>query len=77
MWSPVEVNSHRTREHGALLEDQAKQLDRGRVRDDWAIGASPYLDASDVASFVVDEAAVTFWGLCPECQSKRTEGERA
>ena len=42
---------------------------------DCAIGAAPCLDPSDEAGFVVDEAEVIFWGVCPECQSKRTEGE--
>jgi Fur family transcriptional regulator, stress-responsive regulator len=41
---------------------------------DCAIGAAPCLDASDAGGFVIDEAEVIFWGLCPECQSKRTEG---
>jgi Fe2+ or Zn2+ uptake regulation protein len=35
-------------------------------------GAAPCLDAPDAAGFAVDEAEVTFWGLCPKCQS---EGE--
>jgi Fur family ferric uptake transcriptional regulator len=42
---------------------------------DCTIGAAPCLDPSDEAGFVVDEAEVIFWGVCPECQSKRTEGE--
>jgi Fur family ferric uptake transcriptional regulator len=35
---------------------------------DCATGAAPCLEASDAAGFVVDEAEVTFWGVCPECQ---------
>lgn len=32
-------------------------------------GLAPCLTPSDVAGFVVDEAEVTFWGLCPGCAS--------
>jgi Fur family ferric uptake transcriptional regulator len=27
------------------------------------------LEPSDPRGFVIDEAAVTFWGLCPDCQA--------
>jgi Fur family ferric uptake transcriptional regulator len=60
----------------ALLEDQGKQPNRGRVRDVCAIGTTRCFDASDVAIFIIDEADVTFWGLCPEYQSNRTEGDK-
>jgi Fe2+ or Zn2+ uptake regulation protein len=41
----------------------------GSVTDvDCVVGAAPCLDASDTHGFVVDEAEVTFWGLCPDCQ---------
>jgi Fe2+ or Zn2+ uptake regulation protein len=36
-------------------------------------GAAPCLDAQDTQGFVVDEAEVTFWGLCPACQSRQQE----
>lgn len=36
-------------------------------------GAAPCLDASDTRGFVVDEAEVTFWGLCPSCQPRQPE----
>jgi Fur family ferric uptake transcriptional regulator len=43
----------------------------GTVADiDCVTGAAPCLDASDAAGFAVDEAEVTFWGLCPACQSR-------
>jgi Fur family ferric uptake transcriptional regulator len=35
---------------------------------DCAVGAAPCLDPSDAAGFAIDEAEVTFWGLCPACQ---------
>jgi Fur family ferric uptake transcriptional regulator len=37
-----------------------------------AVGAAPCLEPSDAAGFVVDEAEVTFWGLCPACQQEPT-----
>jgi len=41
----------------------------GAVADvDCATGAAPCLDASNDAGFVIDEAEVTYWGLCPACQ---------
>jgi Fur family ferric uptake transcriptional regulator len=42
----------------------------GRVSDvDCAVGETPCLTASDAAGFVIDEAEVVYWGLCPACQS--------
>jgi Fur family ferric uptake transcriptional regulator len=50
----------------------------GSVTDvDCVTGAAPCLDASDTHGFVVDEAEVTFWGLCPSCQSRQPEEESA
>ena len=50
----------------------------GQVQDIACVtGAAPCLDASDAAGFVVDEAEVTFWGLCPDCQSHQPEPEEA
>jgi Fe2+ or Zn2+ uptake regulation protein len=41
----------------------------GAISDvDCVVGAAPCLTASDDHGFVVDEAEVVFWGLCPECQ---------
>jgi Fur family transcriptional regulator, stress-responsive regulator len=41
----------------------------GAVADvDCAVGAAPCLMPSDTAGFVVDEAEVVFWGLCPACR---------
>jgi Fe2+ or Zn2+ uptake regulation protein len=36
---------------------------------DCAVGRRPCLTPSDTHGFVLDEAEVTFWGLCPACQS--------
>ena len=41
----------------------------GAAQDvDCAIGAAPCLDPSETAGFAVDEAEITFWGLCPACR---------
>lgn len=40
----------------------------GTVVDvDCAVGDTPCLTAASDAGFVVDEAEVTYWGLCPRC----------
>lgn len=42
----------------------------GAVDDvDCATGATPCLDPSDRRGFVIDEAEVVFWGMCPSCQA--------
>lgn len=41
----------------------------GGVEDvDCAAGKRPCLDALDERGFAIDEAEVTYWGLCPECR---------
>lgn len=37
---------------------------------DCAIGAAPCLDPLDASGYLVDEADVTYWGLCPGCRTK-------
>ena len=40
----------------------------GAVADvDCAIGDSPCLDASEDHGYVIEEAEVIYWGLCPAC----------
>jgi Fur family ferric uptake transcriptional regulator len=42
----------------------------GRAEDvDCTVGQAPCLTPSDASGFVIDEAEVTFWGVCPECQA--------
>jgi Fur family transcriptional regulator, stress-responsive regulator len=38
---------------------------------DCAVGERPCLTPSESRGFVLDEAEVTFWGLCPACQPRR------
>jgi Fe2+ or Zn2+ uptake regulation protein len=41
----------------------------GEITDvDCATGAAPCLDPIDAAGFIVDEAEVTYWGVCANCQ---------
>jgi Fur family ferric uptake transcriptional regulator len=40
---------------------------------DCAVGERPCLTPSTGHGFELDEAEVTFWGLCPNCQAKRRE----
>ena len=45
----------------------------GTVADvDCVVGRAPCLDPNNAFGYEVDEAEVTFWGLCPGCQSLRT-----
>ena len=37
---------------------------------DCAVGEAPCLEPSHTHGFALDEAEVTFWGLCPQCQEK-------
>jgi Fur family transcriptional regulator, stress-responsive regulator len=37
---------------------------------DCAVGAAPCLAADDDHGFVIDEAEVIYWGVCPECSGK-------
>src|SRR2546421_9471678 len=49
----------------------------GRIADiDCTVGEAPCLEPSTAVGYEVDEAEVTFWGLCPSCQALRDD-ERA
>ena len=44
----------------------------GAVADvDCAVGHTPCLTASDDHGYSIDEAEVTYWGLCPTCSTAR------
>ena len=46
----------------------------GAVADvDCAVRRRPCLTPSETHGFVLDEAEVTYWGLCPGCQARRPE----
>jgi Fe2+ or Zn2+ uptake regulation protein len=45
----------------------------GDITDvDCAVGERPCLSPSEGHGFELDEAEVTFWGLCPACQARRS-----
>jgi Fur family ferric uptake transcriptional regulator len=46
---------------------------------DCVVGEPPCILPQEASGFVIDEAEVTFWGLCPTCQTTSTvhEKERA
>lgn len=45
----------------------------GAIADvDCAVGAAPCLTASDDHGYVLDEAEVIYWGLCPPCSTARS-----
>ena len=42
----------------------------GAIADiDCAVGTTPCMTASDDRGFVIDEAEVIYWGLCPDCST--------
>jgi Fur family ferric uptake transcriptional regulator len=44
----------------------------GLIADvDCAVGEAPCLEPNTAHGFELDEAEVTFWGLCPACQTLR------
>ena len=46
----------------------------GAIADvDCAVGSAPCLEPSQSHGFEIDEAEVTFWGLCPDCQTRSAE----
>jgi Fe2+ or Zn2+ uptake regulation protein len=65
----------------ALYEDRVKDNHHhlicricSRVEDvDCAVGEAPCLSAADDLGFEIDEAAVAYWGRCPECRAQGLE----
>ena len=50
----------------------------GAITDvDCVIGEAPCLSPADASGFIIDEAEVTFWGLCPACQTTHARKESA
>ncbi|HVW42128.1 MAG TPA: Fur family transcriptional regulator [Amycolatopsis sp.] len=43
---------------------------------DCAVGSAPCLTASDAHGFVIDEAEVIYWGLCPDCTTATQSDSR-
>jgi Fe2+ or Zn2+ uptake regulation protein len=50
----------------------------GTIEDvDCSVHERPCLDPGTGHGFEVDEAEVTFWGLCPDCQARRRDDTAA
>ncbi len=50
----------------------------GAVSDvECATGVAPCLDTTDDRGFVIDEAEVTYWGVCPACQKSLNHDTRS
>jgi Fur family ferric uptake transcriptional regulator len=43
---------------------------------DCVVGAAPCITPEAVAGFSIDEAEVTFWGLCPSCRPRSKRAPR-
>ena len=49
----------------------------GAIADvDCVVGEPPCLSPASAGGFVIDEAEVTFWGLCPDCQTTSNPNEK-
>jgi Fur family transcriptional regulator, stress-responsive regulator len=49
----------------------------GAIADvDCVVSDPPCLTPSDTGGFVIDEAEITFWGICPTCQSAAPEPDQ-
>ena len=66
----IELAGHPARFEGRVGDNHHHLVCRGcghTVDVDCAIGQAPCLDLQDDHGFAVDEAEVTYWGTCPDC----------
>lgn len=71
----IEPAGSPARYEGRLRDNHHHMVCRscGSVADvDCAVGHAPCLTPSDDHGFSIDEAEVTYWGLCPDCSTPRT-----
>ena len=71
----IEPAGSPARYEGRLRDNHHHMVCRscGSVADvDCAVGHAPCLAPSDDHGFAIDEAEVTYWGLCPGCSFTRT-----
>jgi len=62
---------HRVDNHHHLACRQCENL----IDIDCAVGAAPCLVAEHDHGYQIDEAEVTYWGICPDCQ--KTQPDKA
>jgi Fur family ferric uptake transcriptional regulator len=43
---------------------------------DCVVGESPCLSPEEAGGFLIDQAEITFWGLCPGCQTNPPSNEK-
>jgi len=76
----VEASGSGPRHETPLSDEHHRIVCRacGATRDvDRAVGATPCPEpGASTGGFAVDEAEVTFWGLCPSCQGEAEAAER-
>lgn len=65
--SPARFETRTGDNHHHLVCRQCGQV----VDVDCAVGAAPCLEPSATHGFVIDEAEVLYWGLCPRCATGR------
>jgi Fur family ferric uptake transcriptional regulator len=61
--SPARFEARVDNHHHLICRDCGKMLDV-----DCAAGKAPCMDPVDNYGFKIDEAEVTYWGICPDCQ---------
>ena len=44
---------------------------------DCAVGSAPCLEPTERHGFAIHDAEITYWGLCPTCQTMQPERSRA
>ena len=59
---------HRVDNHHHLACRQCANV----IDIDCAVGEAPCLIAEHDHGYVIDEAEVTYWGICPDCQKDKT-----
>lgn len=57
---------HRVDNHHHLICRECSNL----IDIDCAVGKAPCLEAEHDHGYEIDEAEVTYWGICPTCQKK-------
>jgi len=57
---------HRVDNHHHLICRECSNL----IDIDCAVGEAPCLEAEHDHGYEIDEAEVTYWGICPTCQKK-------
>ena len=60
-----------TGQHAHLICRQCHHI----VDLSWEVSEIPSLPGADLHGFQVEHPSLTFWGLCPRCQQRKSPGE--